>query len=63
MDYYKQDSCIHGYQIYQNIWTAEVNEDFIRERELLNCSDRYTVAILKNDIIVGSRHGFHHCFC
>ena len=63
MDYYEQDSCIRGYQIYQNIWTAEVDEHFVRERELLNSSDGYAVAVLKNNIIVSSCHGFCHYFC
>ena len=58
MDYYEQDSCIRGYQIYQNILTAEVDEHFVCESELLNSSDGYV-----NDIVVGSCHGFRHCFC
>ena len=48
--------------IYQNIWTAEVDESFICEREPLNSSDRYAVAVLKDDITVGSCHGFCPCF-
>ena len=55
MDSYEQDSCIHGYRIYQNIWTAEVDEHFVYEREPLNSSDRYVVAVLKDDIIVQAR--------
>ena len=56
--YYEQDNSIHRYHIYQNIWTAEVDEHFICERELLNSSDRYAVAVLKEDIVVGSCHEF-----
>ena len=63
MDYYKQDNCILCYHIYLNIWTAEVDEYFVCEREPLNSSDRYAVAALKDDIVVGSCHGFCPCFC
>ena len=52
MDSYEQDSCIHGYHIYQNIWTAKVNEHFVCEREPLNSSNRYVVAVLKDNVIV-----------
>ena len=48
IDYYEQDNCIHLYNIYQNIWSAEVDEHFVCERELLNSSDRYGVAVLKD---------------
>ena len=51
MDSYEQDSCIPGYHIYQNIWTAEVDEHSVCERELLNSSDRYAVAVLKDNVI------------
>ena len=53
MDSYEQDSCIRVYHIHQNIWNAEVDEHFICERKLLNPSDRYAVAVLKHDVIVG----------
>ena len=53
MDSYEHDSCIRGYHIYQNIWNAEVDEHFICEREPLNPSDRYAVAVLKDDVVVG----------
>ena len=53
MDSYEQDSCIRGYHIYQNIWNAEVDDHFVCEREPLNSSDRYVVAILKDDVVVG----------
>ena len=63
MDYYEQDNCIRRYHIYQNIWTTEVDEHFICEREQLNSSDRCAVAVLKDDIVVGSCHGFCPYFC
>ena len=61
MDYYEQDNCIHRYHIYQNIWTAEVDEHFVCEREPLSSSDRYVVVVLKDDIVVGSCHRFRPC--
>ena len=51
MDSYEQDSCIRGYHIYQNIWTAEVNEHFVYEWEPLNSSGRYVVAVLKDNVV------------
>ena len=53
MDSYEQDNCIRGYHIYQNIWNAEVDEHFVCEREPLNPSDRYAVAVLKDGVVVG----------
>ena len=40
MDHYEQDNCIRRHHIYQNIWSAEVDEHFVCEREPLNSSDR-----------------------
>ena len=53
MDSYEQDSCIRGYHIYQSIWSAEVDERFVCEKEPLNPSDRYAVAVLKDNVVVG----------
>ena len=44
---------IHGHHHYQTVWTPELGESLICERELTNPNDRYAVAILKDDIIVG----------
>ena len=46
--YYKQDNGIHHYHIYQNIWSAEVDEHFVCERKPLNSNERYAVAVLKD---------------
>ena len=48
MDHYEQDNCIRCYHICQNIWSAEVDEHFVREREPLNFSDRYAIEVLKD---------------
>ena len=57
MDCYEQDSCIYGYHIYQNIWITEVDEHFVCEREPLNSSNRYVVAVLKDNVVVGHLSG------
>ena len=48
---YEEDSCIRGY-LYQAIWTAVVGECLVCQREPLNCNDRYTVAVMKGDVVV-----------
>ena len=53
MDSYEQDSGIRGYHIYQSIWSAEVDERFVCEKEPLNPSDRYAVAVSKDNVVVG----------
>ena len=50
---YEEDSCIRGYHLYQAIWTAVVGECLVCQREPLNSSDRYAVAVLKDDVVVG----------
>lgn len=45
-------SAIRGYHIYKDRWTA-VGEQLVCKRELGNSKDRYAVAVLKNDDIVG----------
>ena len=37
---YEEESWIHGYHLYQNIWTIEVSNSLIYEREPSNSSDR-----------------------
>ena len=57
MDYYEQDNCIRRYHIYQNIWSAEVDEHFVCEREPLNSSDRYAIEVLTEGRISGVAGG------
>lgn len=45
--------CVRGYHVYQAIWTAVVGEELVCEREPTNSLDRYAVAVLKNEIIIG----------
>ena len=42
-------SCVRGYHVYGEIWTANLGELLICQREIGNGIDRYTVAV-KNDM-------------
>ena len=42
---------------------CKVDENFVCEREPMNSSDRYAVAVLKDNIVVGSYYGFCPYFC
>ena len=43
-----QDSCIRGYHVYNEIWTAVLGEVLLTQRELHNVTDRYAVAVKKH---------------
>ena len=45
--------CIRGYHIYFNIWDAVIGEEVECVREPLNENDRYAVAVIKDDVIIG----------
>ena len=45
-------SCIRGYHVYNDIWTAIV-EELEYSREVGNAKDRYAVSILRGSDIVG----------
>ena len=53
MAVYEMESCVRGYHIYKDIWTSVIGEDLLCEREPFNSVDRYAVAVLKDDIVVG----------
>ena len=46
------ESCIHGYHIYKYIWSSTVGEHLTYERETLNSTDSYAVAVLKDNVII-----------
>ena len=48
-------SCIRGYHVYGEIWTAVLNEQLSCEREIGNVVNRYTVAT-KNDSGITVEH-------
>ena len=44
---------IHGYHVYQSVWTPVINEVLQCEREEDNSEDRYVVVVKKSSTIVG----------
>ena len=46
-------SCVRGYHIYKEKWTAAVGEMLCCAREVGNVLDRYAVSVLKDGDIVG----------
>ena len=46
-------SCVHGYHVYQDIWTPAVGEELDCIREPTNSSDRHAVAVVKDGSTVG----------
>ena len=53
MDSLHLDSMICGHHIYKNIWTPFICEIFSVEQEAYNTADFFTVAIVKDDTLVG----------
>ena len=45
METFERELCVHGYHVYQRIWTAAVGEVLHCEREPTNSRDRYAVAV------------------
>ena len=43
-----KSSCIRGFHVYNEIWTAVFGERLFTERELHNVVDRYAVAVTKD---------------
>ena len=48
----EEESCLHGYHLYQNIWTTEVGKSLICEREPLNSIDKYALVVLEENVVV-----------
>jgi len=46
---FRLDSCVRGYHIYGESWTAVFGEMLCTDRELHNVVDRYAVAVTKAD--------------
>ena len=45
--------CVREYHVYKTIWAAAVWEVLICRREPTNSADRYAVAVLKEETIIG----------
>ena len=53
MAVFEKHSVIRGHHIYHRIWTPELGECLVCEREPTNVNDRYAVAVVKDDVAVG----------
>lgn len=53
MEEHTEDMCVRGYHVYHTVWSAVIGETLECIREPSNVKDRYAVAILKDDVIVG----------
>ena len=53
MDSLRWNSVIRGHHIYKDIWTPFVGEILCVEQEMHNSEDRFAVAIVKTETIVG----------
>ena len=45
--------CVRGYHVYKDIWAAAIGEELVCGREPTNMADRYTVAVLKQETVIG----------
>ena len=52
MAVFEKRSVICGHHIYHRIWTPELGECLVCEREPTNVNDRCAVAIIKDDVAV-----------
>ena len=50
---FERSSCIRGYHIYKAVWQAAVREVLPCKREINNEKDRYAVAVMKDDTVIG----------
>ena len=53
MDTLEIECCIRGYHVYQDVWEAAIDEELVCRPERSNGHDRYAVAVMKNDLVVG----------
>ena len=47
------DSCVRGYHYYQDVWDPVIGEQLECVQEPANLHDRYAVAVLKEETVVG----------
>lgn len=53
METYERASCVRGFHVYYTIWHVVNGEELMCEREPSNRRDRYAVAVIKEDEIIG----------
>ena len=47
------ESCVRGYDIYQSVWTATLDDELICVGNPFNSIDKYVVAVKNDDIVIG----------
>ena len=45
--------CVRGYHVYKDIWATAIGEELGCGREPTNMADRYAVAVLKQETVIG----------
>jgi len=50
---FEVESVVRGYHIYKDIWSAAVGTTLPCRQESFNPHDSYTVALIKDDVVVG----------
>ena len=53
LEFLEIKSFVRGYLAYMDIWAPEEKEKLILKREPENIKDKYAVAVLKDDLVVG----------
>ena len=53
MEEYEIESCVRGYHVYKDVWTADIGELLVCERDQNNVEDRYAVSVKKDGNVVG----------
>ena len=53
LEEYEVMSCVRGYHIYQLIWDASIGEMLRCKSDDHNLHDRYSISVMKDEIIVG----------
>ena len=50
---FETNGCVRGFHVYQDTWTPVIDEKLVCRREDSNPRERYAVAVLKGEEIVG----------
>jgi len=53
METCERASCVHGFHVYYTTWHVVNGEELMCEHEPSNGRDRYAVAVIKDDEIIG----------
>ena len=53
VDTLERECCVRGYHVYEEIWEAAIGEQLDCCSEPDNPNDRYAMAVMKNETVVG----------